>query len=623
MTFAIRIAAAIAAALFIAIPANAQTILRSQTVSYDNIAALEAVPFDRFAAGAQVLLSDAGRAGLFVKVTSDQSALTTVDTAKCVFIPSPQDTDGSSGGWMRQEYLNGDPINAGWCGLGKSGNTAQNNADALLVAIDLAGVSLLEYNSANGAATQTASVYAPFGQYALATDTIFIPDGVTLDMRWSTVTAAGSGKVFQFGNGHASTFTYRAWLTNAWIVGDMTAQYAFDATPGLVGVYFSSAGMADGGVRDVKATRLATGFFCDGCFGVNILNDNGGAFSNGAASGAESGNLTIYGGGASIVDGGRYEFTNALGCILIDGDGVTSGSTTNLVIRDTTIQGCNASGIYARDNIESLTIERNHFENLANVTTTAPDIYIENASIQQGVVNILFNTFNRTSAPDAAAAPANYAENVCVLNSTGNRMRDSIVADYTAYLQWEGSGCEYTLTGDYIRVGEGASSGTSVVIGSGTVLKQTCSEAWYNLNGGGWAPYDKCTKTDLTVTGTLKVADGARLEVDGLMGPGGVTDAIHVVSNAFTPTGRVNRIDCNGSGTCDVNTINGCSSSTFGDEIIVLPATSAQDPTLKSSVDNLRLDGDADFFMGSTTKVASLMCNATNWIETGRAANAN
>lgn len=132
MKLTTRIAVALAAALFslesATSPSLAQTVLRSQTVSFDNYAALEAVPFARFQAGAAVIVAEAGRGGTFIKVTSDESALanaTTGDADKCVFIPSPQDTDGSSGGWLRKEYqvnrkVGIDPT---WCGAAGNGTT--------------------------------------------------------------------------------------------------------------------------------------------------------------------------------------------------------------------------------------------------------------------------------------------------------------------------------------------------------------------------------------------------------------------------------------------------------------------------------------------------------------------
>lgn len=94
MKFTARLAVALAAALFSIAPAHAQKVLRSQTISYDNITALEAVPFARFEVGAQVLISDGEKSGLFIKVTTDHSdatgdGLVGDDPSKCVFIPSP------------------------------------------------------------------------------------------------------------------------------------------------------------------------------------------------------------------------------------------------------------------------------------------------------------------------------------------------------------------------------------------------------------------------------------------------------------------------------------------------------------------------------------------------------
>lgn len=137
-----RIAGALALALISPAPAFAQTVLRSQTVSYDNIAALEAVPFARFQAGAAVIISESGRAGKFIKVTSNESALATADPDQCVFIASPQDATGASGGYVREDWLKDpDTVNVLWCGAqadfvtatqsGTDNASIFNNASAL------------------------------------------------------------------------------------------------------------------------------------------------------------------------------------------------------------------------------------------------------------------------------------------------------------------------------------------------------------------------------------------------------------------------------------------------------------------------------------------------------------
>lgn len=123
------ILASLAAALFAIAPAHAQQVLRSQTVSFDNYAALEAVPFSRFQAGAAVIIAEQGRAGVFIKVTSNQSTLTTADPGKGVFIPSPQDATGASGGYIRLDYLNNPAIaRAAWFGAVGDGTTDDSTA---------------------------------------------------------------------------------------------------------------------------------------------------------------------------------------------------------------------------------------------------------------------------------------------------------------------------------------------------------------------------------------------------------------------------------------------------------------------------------------------------------------
>lgn len=129
MTKTKRLAAALAAALISLAPAYGQTVLRSQTISYDNIAALEAVPFARFQAGAAVIIADGGRAGTFIKVTGNESALATADPGKCVFIPSPQDGTGASGGWMREDWRNSKGVvRAEWCGAVADNSTDDSTA---------------------------------------------------------------------------------------------------------------------------------------------------------------------------------------------------------------------------------------------------------------------------------------------------------------------------------------------------------------------------------------------------------------------------------------------------------------------------------------------------------------
>lgn len=157
MKFTTRLAVALAAAFSVVAPASAQTVLRSQTISYDNIAALEAVPFARFQAGAAVIIIDGGRAGTFIKVTTDQSALTTADPQECVFIASPQDTDGSSGGWMRAEWMTrADVVNVEWCGANADGTSEDSAGDD-------------DYTAFNAAQALARTVEVPEGYYNLGT----------------------------------------------------------------------------------------------------------------------------------------------------------------------------------------------------------------------------------------------------------------------------------------------------------------------------------------------------------------------------------------------------------------------------------------------------------------------
>ena len=130
----------------LALPANAQQVLRSQTMSFDNITALEAVPFSYFQTGAVVLIVDAARAGEFIKVATDQTALATNDPQKCVFIPSPQDATGASGGWMRKDWMIDKVVDPQFCGAviddGLSDQTAMDAAAALTKAFSPSAIRL-------------------------------------------------------------------------------------------------------------------------------------------------------------------------------------------------------------------------------------------------------------------------------------------------------------------------------------------------------------------------------------------------------------------------------------------------------------------------------------------------
>lgn len=163
MKFA-RIGAALAAALFSLAPiaAYAQSVLASQTVTFENYTALKAVPFARFTTYKPSVIIRGTRGGLFEVVTSNQSALRTLDPQECVFIPSPQDTSGASGGYVRKAwYENGESyVDVTWCGAVADWNsgaqTGTDNAAAIEAAYDLA-----------------LNVFVPSGSYRVASQLDF------------------------------------------------------------------------------------------------------------------------------------------------------------------------------------------------------------------------------------------------------------------------------------------------------------------------------------------------------------------------------------------------------------------------------------------------------------------
>lgn len=176
MKFTTRIAVALAAALFSVAPVHAQQVLRSQTVSFDNIAALEAVPFARFQNGAAVIISADGRAGTFIKTTSDISALVTADPQQCVAVASPQTTDGTAGGYVRQSWLEEEKIiNVNWCGADGNDNAAAAaaNVTAIQAAIDLAEADI----SSSG----KGGVVLARGHFILNATLTIDGEGVTID----------------------------------------------------------------------------------------------------------------------------------------------------------------------------------------------------------------------------------------------------------------------------------------------------------------------------------------------------------------------------------------------------------------------------------------------------------
>lgn len=107
--------------------ASAQSVLRSQFISYDNYAALKAVPFSRFKDGAAVIITqDSGRNGVFIYDSSSIAAGVTADPAEAVYIADPGTPSGSAGGFVRLDYLEGKHVMASWFGASPAASAATN-----------------------------------------------------------------------------------------------------------------------------------------------------------------------------------------------------------------------------------------------------------------------------------------------------------------------------------------------------------------------------------------------------------------------------------------------------------------------------------------------------------------
>ena len=107
-----------------ALPAYAQEIERSRTISFNTIADLELLDFDRFSDGAAIFIADEGRNGFWKKISTNETALRTDDATKGVFIPDPDDASGAQGGFIREEFAkNRSLVNVRWFGAKGDFNT--------------------------------------------------------------------------------------------------------------------------------------------------------------------------------------------------------------------------------------------------------------------------------------------------------------------------------------------------------------------------------------------------------------------------------------------------------------------------------------------------------------------
>lgn len=134
----LKLISAASAALFLCLPAAAlaqpaisETVIPTTIQrSYDDYTAIKGLnSWGVFADGRAVTIGS-NRGGVFVRETSSIATLVTADGAECVAIPDPGDATGASGGFVRQAYLNGAPIEAAWCGIEPgSGDVASDLAD--------------------------------------------------------------------------------------------------------------------------------------------------------------------------------------------------------------------------------------------------------------------------------------------------------------------------------------------------------------------------------------------------------------------------------------------------------------------------------------------------------------
>ena len=184
MKYTARFAVALAAALFSLAPISvqAQKVLRSQTVSFDNYTAFKAVPEARFSNGHAAIVSDLNRSGMFIYTTTDKTALAAADPQECVFIDP--DADPSNGGWVRQAYLqNPKYIDIKWCGAvpdDQDSGVQSANVTALQAAIDLI-------------ATDLASVGEQKGGVVFVDGAFYLSGGVTIDTADEGVALKGHG----------------------------------------------------------------------------------------------------------------------------------------------------------------------------------------------------------------------------------------------------------------------------------------------------------------------------------------------------------------------------------------------------------------------------------------------
>jgi hypothetical protein len=127
---------------------------------------------------------------------------------------------------------------------------------------------------------------------------------------------------------------------------------------------------------------------------------------------------------------------------------------------------------------------------------------------------------------------------------------------------------------------------------------------------------DNATSTQLTITDTEATFEG-NLDVAGFINLG-AEEGLVISSGAVTATKSLIQLNNeSGAATDDLDTINGGSD---GDILIVMSATSGQDPTLKDGTGNMRLAGDCT--LSTSQDTIGLIYRGSFWYELFRSDNA-
>lgn len=600
MKFTTRLAVALAAALFSLAPVHAQQVLRSQTVSFDNYAALKAVPEARFQAGAAAIVSDIDRSGLFIKVSTDQTTLAGNDPSECVFVDP--DATPSNGGWVRQAFLDGSAdINPRWCGFGVSGNTALENANALQDAIDLAAVEVVQL-VANKRAVASASVRLDGGSYTMRPGIVHNRHGVTLDLGASIIYAeAGQAGALLENSDETGSFTEtnRAIIRNGTLRGDTTGNFNYDATAGSIGILTKRC-VRNCVLENMDVEGFDTAYMYDGTFGFEHHNATAQFCGSTVPDSGTypTGCLVIYNGTASSVSLGRFEYTNGESPILVDGS--VNGGTAALTFNDIVCQNAPASCMTLR-NVDNVTVNNGDWENNNNSSDTAPEINIDRTIAgNNGQVKISGTQFIRTGAPDTADSAIVRCDQarICVLEDIF--VRDQVNATYNTILELDGASGTYRISG-FVLTNEASPIATTNILG--TLDTEGCTDV-VRINSGNLNPVRKCEqfdrmRADEVFVNQFRVELGSEVTI--------AAGAITVVSGESS-----NTIDTEAdAATDDLDTITG---GAVGDWLALRTVTSTRDVTIKHNTGNILMNGKVDFTLTSPFDVCYFRRETSWWI---------